>query len=58
MNKTVIKKLLKYLNKNIISLCITLILAIASVSLTIYVPILFGDAIDLIVGVGNVRFNS
>ena len=58
MNKTVIKKLLKYLNKNIISLCITLILAIASVSLTIYVPILFGDAIDLIVGVGNVDFNG
>ena len=58
MNKTVIKKLLKYLNKNIISLCITLILAIASVSLTIYVPILFGDAIDLIVGAGNVDFNG
>ena len=39
MNKSVIKKLFKYLNKNIISLSITLVLAIVSVVLTIYVPI-------------------
>ncbi len=58
MNKTVIKKLLKYLNKNVISLCLTLLLAIISVSLTIYVPILFGNAIDLIVDKGNVDFSG
>ena len=58
MNKNVIKRLLKYLNKNIVSLCITLILAVASVVLTIYVPILFGNAIDLIIDKGNVDFNG
>ena len=54
MNKSVIKKLFKYLNKNIISLSITLVLAIVSVVLTIYVPILFGNAIDFIISEGNV----
>ena len=58
MNKKVIKKLFKYLNKNIISLSITLVLAIVSVVLTIYVPILFGNAIDLIIDKGNVDFNG
>ena len=58
MNKSVIKKLFKYLNKNIISLSITLVLAIVSVVLTIYVPILFGNAIDLIIDKGNVNFSG
>ncbi len=58
MNKNVIKRLLKYLNINIVSLSITLILAVASVVLTIYVPILFGNAIDLIIDKGNVDFNG
>lgn len=58
MNKKVIKELFKYLNKNIISLTITLVLAITSVVLTIYVPILFGNAIDLIIDKGNVDFNG
>ena len=58
MNKKVIKKLFKYLNKNIISLSITLVLAIVSVVLTIYVPILFGNAIDLIIDKGNVNFGG
>ena len=58
MNKDVIKRLLKYLNKNIISLIITFVLAIASVLLTIYVPILFGNAIDLIVDKDNVNFDG
>ena len=58
MNKNVIKRLLKYLNKNIVSLSITLILAVVSVVLTIYVPILFGNAIDLIIDKGNVDFNG
>ena len=58
MNKSVIKKLFKYLNKNIISLSITLVLAIVSVVLTIYVPILFGNAIDLIIDKDNVNFGG
>lgn len=58
MNKDVIKRLLKYLNKNIVSLVITFVLAIASVMLTIYVPILFGNAIDLIIDKDNVNFDN
>lgn len=58
MNKAVIKKMLKYLNKNIISLVITLLLAVASVGLTIYVPILFGDAIDLLTSANSVEFSK
>lgn len=58
MNKDVIKRLLKYLNKNLVSLVITFVLAIASVMLTIYVPILFGNAIDLIIDKDNVNFDN
>lgn len=58
MTNNVIKKIFRYLNKNIISLIITFVLAVASVMLTIYVPILFGNAIDLIIGKDNVNFDG
>ena len=58
MTNNVIKKIFRYLNKNIISLIITFVLAVASVMLTIYVPILFGNAIDLIIGKDNVNFEG
>ena len=52
------KRVLKYLEKDIFTLIVTFILAIISVVLTIYVPILFGSAIDLIVGKNNVDFDN
>ena len=58
MNSQTIKRILKYLKKDLFIIILTLILAIASVSLTIYVPILFGDAIDCIIDKDNVLFNS
>lgn len=57
MNKGVIKKTLKYLSKDIITLIIVLLLGIASVILTIYLPMLIGNAIDLIIGINNVKFD-
>ena len=57
MNKGVIKKTLKYLSKDIIALIIVLLLGIASVILTVYLPMLIGNAIDLIIGINNVKFD-
>ena len=57
MNKGVIKKTLKYLSKDIITLIIVLLLGIASVILTVYLPMLIGNAIDLIIGINNVKFD-
>ena len=54
MKKTV-KNLLKLLGKSRAALFVSIILAAASVSLSLYVPILFGDAIDEIVETG-IRF--
>ena len=49
-----IKKILSYLKKYRFLIALSLILAAVSVALTLYVPILAGDAIDLIVEPGNV----
>ena len=49
MNNQTIKRIFKYLKKDLFSIILTLMLAVASVSLTIYVPILFGNAIDCII---------
>lgn len=57
MNKGVIKKTLKYLSKDIITLIIVLLLGIASVILTVYLPMLIGNAIDLIIGINSVKFD-
>ncbi|MCD7771890.1 MAG: ABC transporter ATP-binding protein/permease [Oscillospiraceae bacterium] len=43
-----LKKLLKFIKKYSVLLVLSIILAAASVILTLYVPILFGDAIDYI----------
>lgn len=37
---------------------LTLLLAVVTVALTLYVPILIGDAIDCIIGEGNVNFSA
>lgn len=58
MSKAVIKRIMTYLNKHLITLFITFFLSIVAVTLTIYVPILFGDAIDFIVSKDNVNFDS
>ena len=48
-------KVLRYIGKYKLLLPVTLLFAAITVALTLYVPILIGDAIDLIIGKGNVK---
>ena len=57
-NSVLIKKILKYISNYRGYLFLTIMLAAVSVILTLYVPILAGDAIDLIVGKGKVDFSG
>ena len=51
-NKKIIESVLAYIGNYKILLFASLVMAMATVVLTLYLPILFGDAIDLIVGGG------
>jgi ATP-binding cassette subfamily B protein len=54
--KNTLRKLLRRLKRYRLLLVLSLLLAVLSVALTLYVPILVGRAIDLIVGPGQVDF--
>ena len=56
-NKKIIKSVLAYIGNYKILLFASLVMAMATVVLTLYLPILFGDAIDLIVGGGLTRLD-
>lgn len=56
--KGTLKRVLRYIGKYKISLAITLFFACLSVFLTLWFPILIGDAIDLIVGEGQVDMDG
>lgn len=51
-------KVLRFIGRYRFLLFLSIVLASASVILQLYVPILFGDAIDEIVGEGQVNFDS
>ncbi len=51
-------KVLRFIGRYRFLLILSIVLASASVILQLYVPILFGDAIDEIVGAGQVNFDS
>ena len=53
-----LRKVLKYLKHYKLLLALSLILAIAIVALTLYIPMLVGDAIDLALDKGLVDFNG
>ena len=55
-NKKIIKAVLAYIGNYKILLFVSLVMAMITVVLTLYLPILFGDAIDLIVGRGRTKF--
>ena len=55
-NKLVIKRLLAYIGKHRVLLFTSLFLAVVTVSLTLYAPILTGEAVDCIVGAEQVDF--
>lgn len=56
IKKNTLKKVLRYLRPQAALLVITLVLALASVGLTLYLPILTGDAVDLIKNIDDINF--
>lgn len=54
--KGTLKKVLKYVKRHGFFMVLSILFAAITVALTIYTPILIGDAIDLIVGKGQVDF--
>lgn len=54
----VLKKVLNYIGKYRLSVALSLILAAVTVALTLYIPILTGDAVDLLLGKGTVDFDG
>lgn len=56
--KETLKKVLRYIRKYGFFLVCSLALAAVTVALTLYVPILVGDAIDQIIGPGDVDFDQ
>lgn len=58
MQKSTIKKLLTRLKKYKIYIIFSLIFALLTVILTLYLPIIIGNAIDCIVSEGNVDFDK
>lgn len=57
-NKGTMKKVLQYVGRYWYLVVLSILLAAVSALLTLYVPILIGDAIDLIVGKGQVDFST
>ncbi len=53
-----LSKVLKYIGKYKLLLPVSILLAVASVIMTLYVPSLIGDAIDLIIGKDEVYFKE
>lgn len=56
--KGTFKKVLRYIGRYKYLLALSVIFAALSAALTLYVPILIGNAIDCIIGTGKVDFNA
>ncbi|MCQ2506805.1 MAG: ABC transporter ATP-binding protein/permease [Lachnospiraceae bacterium] len=56
--KATIKKILDYIKKYRLLVLFSLVLAALIVALTLYVPVMIGNAVDLILGKGNVDFDA
>ena len=52
------KRILKYIREYWIWVLFSLLLAIVTVVLTLYVPVMTGQAVDVVVGAGNVDFSA
>ncbi len=55
-NRHTLRKVMAYIGDYKILLILSVLLAVISVLLTLYAPILFGDAIDAVIGAGRVDF--
>ena len=58
VNKGSIRKVLSYIRPHMGWFILSLIFAAAGVAMSLYIPILVGDAIDLIPGIGTVLFKE
>lgn len=58
MKKSVVRRVLKYIKPYKGLLALAILSAIISVSLTLYIPVLTGNAIDNIIDRGNVNFEN
>ncbi len=58
MNSKTIHKLCKYLKLDLVNIIITIILSMVVSILMIYIPKLFGEGIDAVVGQNDVNFNA
>ena len=58
MKKSVVRRVLKYMKPYKGLLALAILSAIISVSLTLYIPVLTGNAIDNIIDKGNVNFEN
>ena len=56
--KNTMRKLLRYLKKYWLLLILSLLFATLTVAMTLYLPILIGQAVDLIVAPGQVEFST
>ena len=56
--KQTIKRVLEYIKDYRMYLVFSVLLAVATVSLTLYIPVLVGNAIDCIIDIGKVDFNA
>ncbi len=52
------KRILKYIREYWIWVLFSLLLAIVTVVLTLYVPVMTGQAVDVVIGAGNVDFSA
>lgn len=57
-NPHTLKRVLTYIMPYKLSLALSILLAVVNVALTLYVPVLIGDAIDCIIGKNNVDFDA
>ncbi len=51
-----LRRVLHYVRRHLMMVCLSLTLALISVIFTLYLPILTGDAVDVILGAGQVDF--
>lgn len=58
MRFDVVKRILSYVRPYIGYLILALLSALVSVAMTLWAPVLIGDAIDFIIGISNVDFNG
>lgn len=58
VRKDTMKQMFQYVKKHSLFVVLSILFAAVSVALTLYVPILIGDAVDLIVAPGRVEFKE